>query len=76
MGKEYKMNLTKRYDVTFIKDGSVYKTGDVVSAGMALASRFFADGKIEATSELINDAKELGCEELFTRQPKSKAKEV
>lgn len=25
MGKEYNMNLTKRYKVTFIKDGTMYK---------------------------------------------------
>lgn len=34
MGKEYKMNLTKRYEVTFVKDGTQYKSGDKVSVGM------------------------------------------
>ena len=45
-----------------------YKTGDEVSVGMALASKFYAEGKIEATNELINDARALGCEELFTKR--------
>ena len=56
MAKEYRINLTKRYKVTFIKDGVKYKAGDEVSVGMALASK------------LINDAKMLGCEELFTKR--------
>ena len=30
MGKEYRINLTKRYNVTFVKDGVKYKTGDEV----------------------------------------------
>ena len=59
MGKEYRINLTKRYNVTFVKDGVKYKTGDEVSVGMALASKFYAEGKIEATNELINDARAL-----------------
>ena len=54
MGKEYKMNLTKRYEVTFVKDGTQYKSGDKVSVGMPLASRFYSEGKIEATNELLN----------------------
>lgn len=68
MGKEYKMNLTKRYEVTFVKDGTKYKSGDKVLVGMPLASRFYSEGKIEATNELLNDAKTLGCEELFTKR--------
>ena len=64
MGKEYNMNLTKRYKVT-------YKTGEEVVVGMPLASKFYAEGKIEATSELLNDAKALGCEELFTKRKKT-----
>lgn len=39
--------------------------------GMPLASKFYAEGKIEATSELLNDAKALGCEELFTKRKKT-----
>ena len=72
MGKEYRINLTKRYNVTFVKDGVKYKTGDEVSVGMALASKFYAEGKIEATNELINDARALGCEELFTKGKSAK----
>lgn len=68
MGKEYKMNLAKRYQVTFVKDGTVYKAGDEVTVGMALASKFYAEGKIEVTNELLNDAKALGCEELFKKK--------
>ncbi len=73
MGKEYKMNLTKRYEVTFVKDGTKYKSGDKVSVGMPLASRFYAEGKIEVSSELLNDAKALGCEELFTKRKRKEA---
>ena len=62
MGKEYRINLTKRYNVTFVKDGVKYKTGD----------KFYAEGKIEATNELINDARALGCEELFTKRKSAK----
>lgn len=72
MGKEYKMNLTKRYEVTFVKDGTKYKSGDKVLVGMPLASRFYSEGKIEATNELLNDAKALGCEELFTKRKRKK----
>lgn len=68
MGKEYKMNLTKRYEVTFVKDGTKFLSGDKVLVGMPLASRFYSEGKIEATNELLNDAKALGCEELFTKR--------
>lgn len=71
MGKKYNMNLTKRYKVTFIKDGTMYKSGEEAVVGMPLASKFFAEGKIEATNELVNDAKNLGCEELFTKRKKT-----
>lgn len=71
MGKEYKMNLSKRYKVAFVKDGTVYKAGDEAMVGMALASKFYAEGKIEATNELLNDAKNLGCEDLFTKRKKA-----
>jgi hypothetical protein len=71
MGREYNMNLTKRYKVTFIKDGTMYKSGEEVMVGMPLASKFYAEDKIEATSELVNDAKALGCEKLFTKRKKT-----
>jgi len=73
MGKEYNMNLTKRYEVTFVKDGTKYKSGDKVMVGMPLASRFYAEGKIEVTNELLNDAKASGCEELFTKRKRKEA---
>lgn len=72
MSKQYVMNLTKRYKVKFIKDGNVYKSGDEVMVGMPLASRFYSEGKIEPTEDLINDAKSIGCEELFTKRKISK----
>ena len=67
--KEYIMNLTKRYKVTFLRDGARYKKGDSITVGMAVASRLYADGKIEPTTELIADAKVYGCEELFAKKP-------
>lgn len=72
MGKEYNMNLTKRYKVTFIKDGTAYKKGDTPEINMPTAANFFADGKIEVPKELLDDAKELGCEELFVSKKRFK----
>ena len=71
MEKEYNMNLTKQYKVAFIKDGAKYKSGDEVSMNLALASKFFKQGKIEPTNEMIEDAKRLGCDELFKKSRKS-----
>lgn len=68
--KEYNMNLTKQYEVEFIKDGAVYKKGEKCMVNLALASKFAKQGKIVPTSKMMEDAKELGCEELF---PKTKA---
>ena len=72
--KEYNMNLTKRYKVTFCKDGVVYKKGDTVEVNMPTAANFFKEGKIDVPQELINDAKFMGCEELF--MPKKNKQEV
>lgn len=63
--KEYNMNLTKRYKVTFVKDGAVYKKGDIVEINMPTAANFFKEGKIDIPQELISDAKDMGCDELF-----------
>lgn len=68
MGKEYNMNLTKRYKVTFVRDGVRFKKGDVTEVNMPLASGLFKDGKINATNELLEDAKAMGCDELFQRR--------
>lgn len=65
MGKEYNMNLTKRYKVEFVKNGTRYKKGDAVEVNMPTAAGFFKDGKIKPTQELIADARELGCADLF-----------
>lgn len=68
--KEYTMNLSKRYKVTFIKDGVFYKKGNIVEVNMPTAAGFFKEGKIEVTQDLINDAKEMKCEDLFTSKGK------
>ena len=76
MSKQYNVNLSKRYKVKFIKDGSVYKLGDEVMVGMPLASRFYSEGKIELTDELMNDAKEMKCEDLFSKRKMNKKENI
>lgn len=68
MGKEYNMNLTKRYKVTFVRDGVRFKKGDTTEVNMPAAVGLFQSGKINATNELLEDAKVQGCEELFRRK--------
>ena len=70
MKKEYAMNLCKQYEVEFVKDGAVYKKGDKVMVNMALASKFFKHGKISVPNALREDAKALGCDELFANPKK------
>lgn len=65
--KEYKVSLTKRYPVTFVKDGVRYKKGDTAQVSMMVASKLASDGRITPTPELLADAKEYGCEELFNK---------
>lgn len=67
------MNLTKRYEVTFIADGAVYKKGEKCEVNLALASKFFKQGKITPTSKMLEDAKELGCEDLFVKGKTTKS---
>lgn len=68
MGKEYNMNLTKRYKVTFVRDGVRFKKGDTTEVNMPLAAGLFKDGKINTTNEMLEDAKALSCEELFQKK--------
>lgn len=64
-----KVNLTKRYEVVFAKDGASYKKGDKVSVNMLLASKFYQDGRISnVPSDLMEDAKALGSEDLFKKK--------
>lgn len=65
MEKEYNMNLCKKYEVEFVKDGAVYKKGEKAMVNMALASKFYQDGRITVPNELREDAKASGCEDLF-----------
>lgn len=67
MGK--KVNLSKTYEVEFVKDGAVYKKGNKVSVNMLLASKFYQDGRIAVIPpEMMEDAKELGSEDLFSKK--------
>lgn len=66
----YKVSLTKRYPVTFLKDGVRYKKGDTANVSMMVAAKLTSDGRIAPTSELLADAKEYGCEELFGKAKK------
>ena len=66
--KSYNMNLTKRYTVTFVKNGVRYKKGDTAEVNMPTAHELFKSGKISVPAELLKDAREQGCEELFTKK--------
>lgn len=63
--KTYAIDLCKRYEVTFVKNGAVYKAGDTAMVGMVMATKLYREGKIKATTELLEDAKKMGGEELF-----------
>lgn len=67
MGKEYNMNLHKQYEVEFIKDGAFHKKGEKTMVNMPLASLFYKQGKINIPRNLMEDAKDMGCEELFKK---------
>lgn len=67
------VNLTRRYDVEFARDGITYKKGDKVSVNMLLASKFYQDGRVSVIPpELLADAKEMGCEDLFNKKKTGK----
>lgn len=66
--KTYAIDLCKRYEVTFVKDGAVYKAGDTAKVGMVMAIKLYREGKIKATTELMEDAKKMGGEELFGKK--------
>lgn len=66
--KEYKVNLTKRYTVEFIKDDVVYKKGDKAEMNMCLASKLYNEGRINIPNKLREDAEELGCGDLFKKR--------
>lgn len=71
--KEYKVNLTKRYEVEFVKDDVVYKKGDKADMNMCLASKLYNEGRISIPNKLREDAEELGCGELFKKRAKSES---
>ena len=71
--KKYNVNLTKRYQVEFIKDDVVYKKGDKAEMYMCLASKLYNEGRINIPNKLRDDAEELGCGELFKKRVKSEA---
>lgn len=71
MGKgKYKVSLTKRYPVTFLKDGIRHKKGETANVSMMVAARLASDGRIAPSADILNDAKEYGCEELFGKVKK------
>ena len=72
MGKSYKFNLSKRYKVTFIKDTALFKKDEETEVGMAVAAQLVKEGKINATTELLADAKKLECEDAFSVEKKVK----
>ena len=66
--KEYNVNLTKRYEVEFVKDDVVYKKGDKAEMNMCLASKLYNEGRISIPNKLREDAEALGCGELFKKR--------
>lgn len=66
--KGYKVNITKRYPVTFVKDGVCFKKGDKTEVSMMVAAKLARDGRITPTKELLEDAKALGSEGLFAKK--------
>ena len=54
--KEYNVNLTKRYEVEFVKDDVVYKKGDKAQMNMCLASKLYNEGRISIPNKLREDA--------------------
>lgn len=66
--KEYNVNLTKRYPVTFLKDDVVFKKGDITEVNMCLASKLYNEGRVNIPNKLREDAEELGCGELFKKR--------
>lgn len=66
--KEYNVNLTKRYPVTFLKDDVVFKKGDITEVNMCLASMLYNEGRVNIPNKLREDAEELGCGELFKKR--------
>lgn len=57
----------------FARDGVAYKKGEKVSVNMLLASKFYQDGRVAVIPpELLADAKDLGCEDLFTKKKNGK----
>ena len=70
--KSFSMDLSKVYEVIFIKDGKVFKTGDTTNVNLALASKFIQQGKIDYTPELKEAAKKAKCEEIFIVKKKEK----
>ena len=64
----YKVNLTKRYPVKFVRDGVCFKKGDKTEVSMMVAAKLAGDGRIVPTKELLEDAKALGSEGLFAKK--------
>ena len=65
--QEYKVDITKRYKVTFARDGVRYKKGDTANVSMMVAAKLASDGRIPPTTELLADAPALGSEGLFAK---------
>lgn len=76
MGKSFKVDLVKRYEVEFVKDHALYKKGDKATMNMCLASKLYKAGKISIPNKLREDAKELGSEAMFKTSKDSKIEAV
>lgn len=66
--------ISKRYKVTFVRDGVMYKAGDTASVSFPVAFNFYTRGLIDVTGEMLADAPLYGVE--FTEKKKKKRKEL
>lgn len=69
--EKYNVNLSKRYEVEFVKDHALYKKGDKAQMNMCLASKLYKAGKIAIPEKLRMDAEELGSAGMFKKNAKS-----
>lgn len=69
----YLDSVCKRYKVTFVKNGMKYKTGDVTEVGLVVGVKFYNEGLIGSTPELLADARKYGLELVTKRRKKEVA---
>lgn len=72
--KAYKVDITKRYEVKFVKAGIAHKVGDTAKVGFTAALSLYQKGLIEPTEDLLKVAEGCQCS-AFTAKSTKKAGE-